>query len=114
MDGVMARRGLIRKLHGVFEIRAASGREVADLVSDFTSLIAADTIHPQPRRAREGDNAEFVLRLQLLGEHMQRLANNGDAIRALNRTAIIQQQNDIQWPTRLPPDRRRLEREAKQ
>jgi hypothetical protein len=89
-DAVHARRqvmpegGLVGEVHRVFEVRAALGREAADLVEHGAGLVAGHAIHPKTRGAREGDDADPVLRLQLRGEHAQRLADDLDAIGPLH------------------------------
>ena len=74
-------------------------------VQRFAGLVAADAVGPQPRRARERDHADGVLRLQLRGQHAQRLADDGHAVGALHRAGIVEQQDQVQraGPPRGPP-----------
>ena len=71
-------------------------------------------VRPEPRRAREGDHADGVLRLQLRGQHAQRLADDRHAVGALHRAGIVEQQHQVQRPARLPARRRRLDGEPQQ
>src|SRR5204863_10123473 len=85
----------------VTEIRAALRSEAADLFGDRTGLITGNAVHPKPRRAREGDHAEYVLRLKLSGQNAQRLVNDLDAVGALHRARIVEEQHEVQRTTRL-------------
>ena len=108
----MPQRGFVGEVERIFEVRAAFGRERADLVRNFGSLRAGHAVGPEPGRARERHHAEFVLRLELRGERAQRFLDDAHAIRAFHRAGVVEQQNDIQRLARLASLRRGLDREA--
>jgi len=111
---IMTQRGLVGRVHCVFKIRAALWREIADFFRRFDGLVTRDAVHPQSRRARERDDAELVLGLELAGQHAQRLANDAHPVRALHRSGIVQQQHQVQRPARLTTGGSRLDRETQQ
>jgi hypothetical protein len=97
----MTPRGGVGKLHGFFQVRAAFGNEVADLGNRRARPGTGHAVHPQPRRPREGDDAERVLRLELRDQNFQRLMDDGHAVGPLHRAGIVEEQNEVQRPARL-------------
>ena len=88
--------------------------EAADLFGHLRRLVAGHAVHPQMGRAREGDDAELVLRLKLAGQHAQRLVDDPHAVGAFHRAGVVEQQHEVQRPARLAAQRGGLDREAQQ
>ena len=87
---VMPQRRLVTEIQRSPEIRAALRRDFANSRGQFAGLVARDTVRPQARRARESDDAQFILRRELRRERAQPFAHDAHAIRALHRAGIIE------------------------
>ena len=98
---VMPQRRLVGQVHRVFQIRAALRGELGQGHGDCAGITAGRAISEQPRRAGESDNAEFVLRLQLLRQHAQRLVDYPHPVGALHRAGVVEQQHEVQRAARL-------------
>ena len=91
-----------------------SGVMPPTLVQRGRRLVAGDAVGPEPGSAGEGDHAHGVLRLQLRGQHAQRLADDGHAVGALHGAGNVEQQHEVQRAALLPAGGGGLDGEAQE
>ena len=113
-DLVVLEGGGVAEVHRCAEVGAALRGDLADARGELAGFVAGDAIGPEPWCAGESDDAQFVLRLELLGEDGERFLQNADAVGALHRAGVVEQQDDVQRASGLAASGGSLYREAEE